>query len=227
MNVNVDNGQDAAERDLGDQDEDAVDGRVEAGGVEIDGDPHGFWVGPTLVDKVPLTSRVHTEEIFGPVLSVIRVHSYEDGLHGLHLINSGHFGNGTSIFTNDGRTARRFEREVEVGMVGVNVAIPVPIAYHPFGGWKASPFGDTKAYGVHCVDFFTREKAVTTRWLDPSHGGINLGFPSVSSPVNNVSSPMRISTGSPRRGTKLGAVAALPSSRGENCSFHVEEKWAS
>ena len=92
-------------------------------------------------------------------------------------INSGRYGNGTAIFTNDGGAARRFTREIEVGMVGVNVPIPVPVAYHSFGGWKASMFGDTKAYGVHGVDFFTREKAVTQRWLDPSHGGINLGFP--------------------------------------------------
>jgi malonate-semialdehyde dehydrogenase (acetylating)/methylmalonate-semialdehyde dehydrogenase len=108
------------------------------------------------------------------VLSVVRVSGYEEGLE---LINSGAFGNGTAIFTNDGGAARRFQREVEVGMIGVNVPIPVPVAYHSFGGWKASLFGDAKAYGMHGVDFFTREKAVTTRWLDPSHGGINLGFP--------------------------------------------------
>ena len=117
---------------------------------------------------------VYTEEIFGPVLSVIRVSGYEEGLE---LINSGQFGNGTAIFTNDGGAARRFQREVQVGMVGVNVPIPVPVAYHSFGGWKASLFGNAKAYGPAGLDFFTREKAVTTRWLDPSHGGINLGFP--------------------------------------------------
>ncbi|MEU0268536.1 CoA-acylating methylmalonate-semialdehyde dehydrogenase [Nocardioides sp. NPDC006303] len=147
-----------------------VDGR----GIEVDGDPNGFWVGPTLVDRVPTTSTVYTEEIFGPVLSVIRVSGYEEGLE---LINSGQFGNGTAIFTNDGGAARRFQREVQVGMVGVNVPIPVPVAYHSFGGWKASLFGNAKAYGPAGLDFFTREKAVTTRWLDPSHGGINLGFP--------------------------------------------------
>ncbi|OIJ24245.1 CoA-acylating methylmalonate-semialdehyde dehydrogenase [Nocardioides luteus] len=147
-----------------------VDGR----GIEVDGDPNGFWVGPTLVDRVPTTSTVYTEEIFGPVLSVVRVSGYEEGLE---LINSGQFGNGTAIFTNDGGAARRFQREVQVGMVGVNVPIPVPVAYHSFGGWKASLFGDAKAYGPAGLDFFTREKAVTTRWLDPSHGGINLGFP--------------------------------------------------
>ena len=147
-----------------------VDGR----GIEVDGAADGFWLGPTLIDRVPTSSKVYTEEIFGPVLSVVRVATYEEGLE---LINSGAFGNGTAIFTNDGGAARRFSREVEVGMVGINVPIPVPVAYHSFGGWKASLFGDTKAYGMQGVEFFTREKAVTTRWLDPSHGGINLGFP--------------------------------------------------
>ncbi len=147
-----------------------VDGR----GIEVDGAAEGFWLGPTLIDEMPTISTAYTEEIFGPVLSVVRVSGYEEGLA---LINSGKYGNGTAIFTNDGGAARRFTREVEVGMVGVNVPIPVPVAYHSFGGWKASMFGDTKAYGVHGVDFFTREKAVTQRWLDPSHGGLNLGFP--------------------------------------------------
>lgn len=147
-----------------------VDGR----GVDADGEPGGFWLGPTLIDRVPTTSRVYTEEIFGPVLSVVRVASYEEGVA---LINAGAFGNGTAIFTNDGGAARRFQYEVEVGMVGVNVPIPVPVAYHSFGGWKESLFGDLKAYGRAGFEFFTREKAVTTRWLDPSHGGLNLGFP--------------------------------------------------
>ncbi|WP_300681355.1 CoA-acylating methylmalonate-semialdehyde dehydrogenase [Nocardioides sp.] len=147
-----------------------VDGR----GGEVDGAEGGFWLNPTLIDRVPVTSKVYTEEIFGPVLSIVRVSGYEEGLA---LINSGAFGNGTAIFTNDGGAARRFQREVEVGMVGINVPIPVPVAYHSFGGWKASLFGDAKAYGMAGVDFFTREKAVTSRWLDPSHGGINLGFP--------------------------------------------------
>ena len=147
-----------------------VDGRE----GEFDGEADGFWMGPTLIDKVPTDSTVYTDEIFGPVLSVVRVSSYTEGLE---LINSGPYGNGTAIFTNDGGAARRFQREVEVGMVGVNVPIPVPVAYHSFGGWKASLFGDAKAYGPHGVDFFTREKAVTARWLDPSHGGLNLGFP--------------------------------------------------
>ncbi|MHC2999749.1 CoA-acylating methylmalonate-semialdehyde dehydrogenase [Microbacterium sp. HJ5] len=148
-----------------------VDGR----GFSVDGHEDGFFFGPTLIDDIPTTSRAYQEEIFGPVLSVVRVQSYDEGLD---LINSGEFGNGTAIFTNDGGAARRFQNEVEVGMIGINVPIPVPVAYHSFGGWKKSLFGDAKAYGVHGFDFFTREKAVTSRWLDPAtHGGINLGFP--------------------------------------------------
>jgi len=147
-----------------------VDGR----GIKVDGEPNGFWLGPTLIDNVPTTSKVYTEEIFGPVLSIVRVKTYEEGVK---LINSGAFGNGTAIFTNDGGAARRFQNEVEVGMIGINVPIPVPVPYYSFGGWKNSLFGDTKAHGVEGVHFFTRGKAITSRWLDPSHGGINLGFP--------------------------------------------------
>jgi len=147
-----------------------VDGRD----IEVDGESDGFWLGPTLIDAVPLTSRVYTEEIFGPVLSVVRVKSYEEGVE---LINAGAFGNGTAIFTNDGGAARRFQNEIEVGMIGINVPIPVPVAYYSFGGFKDSIFGDAKAYGPQGVHFFTREKTITSRWLDPSHGGINLGFP--------------------------------------------------
>ena len=147
-----------------------VDGR----GVKADGDANGFWLGPTLLDHVPTSSKVYTEEIFGPVLSIVRVKSYEEGVA---LINSGAFGNGTAIFTNDGGAARRFQNEIQVGMIGINVPIPVPVAYYSFGGWRNSLFGDTKAHGVEGVHFFTRGKAITSRWLDPSHGGINLGFP--------------------------------------------------
>jgi len=147
-----------------------VDGR----GLEVDCEANGFWLGPTLIDRVPLDSRVYTEEIFGPVLSVVRVDSYEEGLA---IINASKYGNGTAIFTNDGGAARRFQQEVQVGMVGINVPIPVPVGYFSFGGWKDSLFGDAKAYGPSSVNFFTREKAITSRWLDPSHGGINLGFP--------------------------------------------------
>lgn len=108
------------------------------------------------------------------MLSVVRVASYDEGVE---LINRSRYGNGTAIFTNDGGAARRFQSEVQVGMVGINVPIPVPVAYYSFGGWKDSLFGSNKAYGPDGIAFFTREKAITSRWLDPSHGGINLGFP--------------------------------------------------
>ncbi|MUN06243.1 CoA-acylating methylmalonate-semialdehyde dehydrogenase [Agromyces luteolus] len=147
-----------------------VDGRD----PDVNGEPDGFWMGPTLIDHVPTSSAVYRDEIFGPVLSVVRVDGYEDGVD---LINSSRYGNGTAIFTNDGGAARRFQREVTVGMIGINVPIPVPVAYHSFGGWKDSLFGDAKAYGPRGFDFFTQEKAITSRWLDPSHGGLNLGFP--------------------------------------------------
>lgn len=147
-----------------------VDGRD----VTPDGDAAGFWLGPTLIDRVPTTSRVYTEEIFGPVLAIVRVASYEEGVD---LINAGAFGNGTAIFTNDGGAARRFQKDIRVGMVGINVPIPVPVATFSFGGWKDSMFGDTKAHGAEGVKFFTQLKAITSRWLDPSHGGVDLGFP--------------------------------------------------
>lgn len=134
----------------------------------------GFWLGPTLIDNVTTDMSVYTDEIFGPVLSVVRVDSYDEAID---LINANQYGNGTAIFTNDGGAARRFQNEVEVGMIGINVPIPVPMAYFSFGGWKASLFGDTHAHGTEGVHFFTRTKAITTRWLDPSHGGLNLGFP--------------------------------------------------
>jgi malonate-semialdehyde dehydrogenase (acetylating) / methylmalonate-semialdehyde dehydrogenase len=147
-----------------------VDGRT----VNPDGDKEGFWLGPTLIDNVTPEMSVYTDEIFGPVLSVVRVETYDEALD---LINTNPYGNGTAIFTNDGGAARRFQNEVEVGMVGINVPIPVPMAYYSFGGWKASLFGDLHAHGEEGVHFFTRGKAITSRWLDPSHGGIELGFP--------------------------------------------------
>ncbi len=139
-----------------------------------DGDAEGFFIGPTLLDHVSTDMSVYTDEIFGPVLSVLRVASFDEGLD---LINANPYGNGTAVFTNDGGAARRFQREVEVGMVGVNVPIPVPVAYYSFGGWKSSLFGDTHAHGTEGVHFYTRGKVVTQRWLDPSHGGVDLGFP--------------------------------------------------
>ena len=147
-----------------------LDGR----GVAADGGADGFWLGPTLFDHVTPDMSIYTDEIFGPVLAVVRVDSYDEALE---LINANPYGNGTAIFTNDGGAARRFQNEVEVGMVGINVPIPVPMAYFSFGGWKASLFGDTHAHGTEGIHFFTRTKAITTRWLDPSHGGLNLGFP--------------------------------------------------
>ncbi|WP_104104296.1 CoA-acylating methylmalonate-semialdehyde dehydrogenase [Arthrobacter sp. 08Y14] len=165
---------------------DRVAGYIEAGaaagaGVVVDGrdvapdaEGEGFFLGPTLFDRVTPDMSIYTDEIFGPVLSVIRADSYEGAVA---LINANPYGNGTAIFTNDGGAARRFENEVEVGMVGINVPIPVPMAYYSFGGWKNSLFGDSHAHGTEGVHFFTRGKVVTTRWLDPSHGGLNLGFP--------------------------------------------------
>ena len=147
-----------------------VDGRE----VEPDGDPGGFWLGPTLVDGVTTTMSVYRDEVFGPVLSVLRVPSYDAALA---LVNSNVYGNGTALFTRDGGAARRFVSDVEVGMVGVNVPIPVPMAYYSFGGWKSSLFGDTHAHGTEGVHFYTRGKVVTTRWPDPESGGIDLGFP--------------------------------------------------
>jgi malonate-semialdehyde dehydrogenase (acetylating)/methylmalonate-semialdehyde dehydrogenase len=147
-----------------------VDGR----NISPDAEGDGFFVGPTLFDNVTPEMSIYTDEIFGPVLSVVRVDTYDQALE---LINNNPYGNGTAIFTNDGGAARRFENEVEVGMVGINVPVPVPMAYYSFGGWKNSLFGDTHAHGTEGVGFFTRGKAVTSRWLDPSHGGINLGFP--------------------------------------------------
>ena len=147
-----------------------VDGR----NVQADGGQDGFWLGPTLIDQVTPEMSIYTDEIFGPVLSVIRVESYDEAMD---LVNSNPYGNGTAIFTNDGGAARRFQNEVQVGMVGINVPIPVPMAYYSFGGWKASLFGDSHAHGMDGVQFFTRQKAITSRWLDPSHGGIELGFP--------------------------------------------------
>jgi len=145
-----------------------VDGR----NIKVDGD--GFWLGPTLFDNVTSSMSIYNDEIFGPVLSVIRVKTYDEALK---LVNDHPYGNGTAIFTNDGGAARRYQNEVEVGMVGINVPIPVPMSYYSFGGWKDSLFGDTHAHGSEGVQFFTRGKVVTSRWLDPSHGGINLGFP--------------------------------------------------
>jgi malonate-semialdehyde dehydrogenase (acetylating)/methylmalonate-semialdehyde dehydrogenase len=148
--------------------------------LAVDGRRHqataanGFWLGPSILDHVTPQMSCYTDEIFGPVLSVVRVPAYAEALQ---VVSGNPYGNGTAIFTNDGGAARRFTREVEVGMVGINVPIPVPMAYYSFGGWKDSLFGDTHMHGADGVHFYTRGKAVTTRWLDPSHGGVSLGFP--------------------------------------------------
>ena len=142
------------------------------GSLAVPGD--GFFFGCTLVDHVEPGMRVYDDEIFGPVLSIVRVGSYDEGLA---MINANPYGNGVAIFTRDGGAARRFERDVEVGMVGINVPIPVPVAWQSFGGWKASIFGDAPIYGPEGIRFYTRPKVITTRWPDPSDSKIDLGFP--------------------------------------------------
>lgn len=150
-----------------------VDGRT----VQADGAESGFWLGPTLIDHVSTDSRVYTDEIFGPVLSVVRVQSYEEGVE---LINRSEYGNGTAIFTRNGNTARRFQHEIQVGMIGINVPIPVPVATFSFGGWKSSIFGDSRAHGDEGFRFFTQQKVVTSRWPNAAESEINLGFPQTS-----------------------------------------------
>ncbi|MEV0277348.1 CoA-acylating methylmalonate-semialdehyde dehydrogenase [Streptomyces sp. NPDC050610] len=144
-------------------------------GFTVKGYEDGHWIGVSLLDKVTAEMDAYRDEIFGPVLCVVRTDTYEEAIE---LINSSRWGNGTAIFTRDGGAARRFQLEVEAGMVGVNVPIPVPVGYHSFGGWKESLFGDHHIYGNDGVHFYTRGKVVTTRWPDPADGGINLGFPS-------------------------------------------------
>ncbi|MFI9027532.1 CoA-acylating methylmalonate-semialdehyde dehydrogenase [Streptomyces sp. NPDC053560] len=144
-------------------------------GFTVEGHEDGHWIGVSLLDNVTPEMDCYRDEIFGPVLSVVRVDTYDEAIA---LMNNSPWGNGTAIFTRDGGAARHFQLEVEAGMVGVNVPIPVPVGYHSFGGWKDSLFGDHHIYGNDGVHFYTRGKVVTTRWPDPSDGGINLGFPS-------------------------------------------------
>jgi malonate-semialdehyde dehydrogenase (acetylating) / methylmalonate-semialdehyde dehydrogenase len=156
-----------------------VAGAAEAGadvvvdGRRADGDA-GFFVDPTLIDRVEPGMACYDDEIFGPVLSVVRVNGYEDGVD---TINSNPWANGTAIFTRDGGAAREFQYDIEVGMVGINVPIPVPVSYYSFGGWKASLFGDTHMYGPEGINFYTRGKVVTSRWPDPATSQVDLGFP--------------------------------------------------
>jgi malonate-semialdehyde dehydrogenase (acetylating) / methylmalonate-semialdehyde dehydrogenase len=156
-----------------------IDAGVEAGaklltdGRDLVGND-GFFVGPTLFDDVTPKMSIYTDEIFGPVLSTVRVDTFDQAMR---LIDDNPWANGVAIFTNDGGAARKFQSEVEVGMVGINVPIPVPIAYHSFGGWKNSLFGEARMYGMEGVTFYTRLKVITSRWPDPSHRGVDLGFP--------------------------------------------------
>ncbi|MDT0445563.1 CoA-acylating methylmalonate-semialdehyde dehydrogenase [Streptomyces johnsoniae] len=143
-------------------------------GYAVPGHEAGFFLGVSLLDRVTREMDAYRDEIFGPVLCVVRAASYEEGLE---LINSSPWGNGSAVFTRDGGAARRFQLDVETGMVGVNVPIPVPVGYHSFGGWKASLFGEHHIYGPDGVRFFTRGKVVTTRWPEPADSGVSLGFP--------------------------------------------------
>jgi malonate-semialdehyde dehydrogenase (acetylating) / methylmalonate-semialdehyde dehydrogenase len=142
------------------------------GSIPVEGD--GFFVGCSLIDGVEPGMAVYDDEVFGPVLSVVRAASFDDALA---LVNANPYGNGVALFTRDGGAARRFEREVQIGMVGINVPIPVPVAWHSFGGWKASRFGDTPIYGPEGIRFYTQPKVITSRWPDPASSAIDLGFP--------------------------------------------------
>ncbi|WP_417562841.1 CoA-acylating methylmalonate-semialdehyde dehydrogenase [Microbacterium sp.] len=157
-----------------------VDGVASAGAtLVVDGreqqfDSDGFFLGASLVDDVKPGMAVYDEEVFGPVLSVVRVDTYDEAVK---MINENPYGNGTAVFTRDGKTARQFEYDIEVGMVGINVPIPVPVGSFSFGGWKNSLFGDTHMYGSEAFNFYTRRKVVTSRWPEPSESQISLGFP--------------------------------------------------
>ncbi len=147
-----------------------IDGR----GLRIQGYEGGYFLGPCLFDHVTKNMTIYKDEIFGPVLGVVRAKTYDEALT---LVNENPWANGVAIFTNDGGAARRFQNEVQVGMVGINVPIPVPMAYYSFGGWKSSLFGDSHVHGKEGVHFYTRGKVVTSRWPEPHHRGVNLGFP--------------------------------------------------
>ncbi|MDQ0469762.1 CoA-acylating methylmalonate-semialdehyde dehydrogenase [Labrys wisconsinensis] len=150
-----------------------VDGR----GLKLQGYENGYFVGPTLFDRVTEGMSIYREEIFGPVLAMVRARDYD---HAAKMINEHEYGNGTAIFTRDGDAARAFADQIEVGMVGVNVPLPVPVAYHSFGGWKRSLFGDHSIYGMEGVRFYTRLKTVTARWPTGIRAGVNLNFPNLN-----------------------------------------------
>jgi malonate-semialdehyde dehydrogenase (acetylating) / methylmalonate-semialdehyde dehydrogenase len=143
-------------------------------GLVVEGHENGFFMGPTLFDQVKPGMSIYDDEIFGPVLSTVRMDHYQEAID---LINSNPYGNGTAVFTNDGGAARKFQSEVQVGMVGINVPIPVPLSFYSFGGWKSSIFGSHAIYGPDGVHFYTRQKVVISRWADPIHRGVDLGFP--------------------------------------------------
>ncbi len=143
----------------------------------VDGFEDGYFFGPTLFDNVTTDMSIYTDEIFGPVLSTVRMEHFEDAIQ---LINENPYGNGTAVFTNDGGAARKFQNEIQVGMVGINVPIPVPLSFYSFGGWKDSIFGSHAIYGPEGVHFYTRQKVVISRWPDPIHRGVDLGFPTHS-----------------------------------------------
>jgi malonate-semialdehyde dehydrogenase (acetylating)/methylmalonate-semialdehyde dehydrogenase len=147
-----------------------VDGREGMDG----GEDGGFFLNPSLLDDVKPGMKAYDDEIFGPVLGVARVDTYDEAVR---LVNENQYGNGTAIFTRDGGVARQFQFDVQAGMVGINVPIPVPVAYYSFGGWKASLFGDRHIYGPEGIDFYTRGKVVTSRWPDPATSKVDLGFP--------------------------------------------------
>ena len=134
----------------------------------------GFFISPSLIDDVKPGMACYDEEIFGPVLGVVRVETYDDAIQ---LISDNAYGNGTAIFTRDGGAARRFQVDVDAGMVGINVPVPVPVAHYSFGGWGNSLFGDSHAYGPEGINFYTRAKIVTSRWPDPATSTVDLGFP--------------------------------------------------
>ena len=140
----------------------------------VKGFEDGFFLGPTLFDNVTTDMSIYTDEIFGPVLSTVRMEHFDEAID---LINRNPYGNGTAVFTNDGGAARKFQTEIEVGMVGINVPIPVPLSFYSFGGWKDSIFGSHAIYGPEGVHFYTRQKVVISRWADPIHRGVDLGLP--------------------------------------------------
>ena len=154
--------------------EEGADLLVDGRGYSPEGFESGFYVAPTLFDKVSPSMEIYKHEIFGPVLSVVRVDHYQDAID---MINANPYGNGTALFTNDGGAARKFQSEIQVGMVGINVPIPVPLAFYSFGGWKSSIFGANAIYGPEGVRFYTKQKVVITRWPDPIYRGVDLGFP--------------------------------------------------